>query len=349
MDFALPLLPLLLLATPSLLPPIHTYQALCGGRYSYFSVLYLCLGLQVPVNPSTLNDGENPACAAMTTGYVFRIENQATVMFLQKIGRTGHLTTLSVSNIHERSGKGGRHGRSLSDLLPAVPTLVLLFRIVTSLSSTGTPLLLSLATLLASRLLAHLSFAQKTKPSWHGAPEPDVKSDLLVLLSSDRWIRIRGQVDDMKAVTSGSWLTRPTNHGLATIVDSVDWVASVLIYLASVILSGAGTSEQLLVVGTVLLSHLVLLCQVSRVDELVMNGIEVKVAKNADGERNVKKYARRLDMARDLVSEVGRRDFAVRLGMVTPEQEARQGQKAFVAEKQSSSSNNNVENEIVTM
>jgi hypothetical protein len=43
-----------------------------------------------------------------------------------------------------------------------------------------------------------------------GALEPGVKGDLLVLLSQDRWVRIRGLVDDLKAVASGSWLRKPT-------------------------------------------------------------------------------------------------------------------------------------------
>jgi hypothetical protein len=43
-----------------------------------------------------------------------------------------------------------------------------------------------------------------------GALEPDVQGDLLVLLSQDRWVRIRGLVDDLKAMTSGSWLREAT-------------------------------------------------------------------------------------------------------------------------------------------
>jgi hypothetical protein len=43
-----------------------------------------------------LHKGEYPACAALTTGYVFRVENQATVFHLQRVGRSGCLTTLEV-------------------------------------------------------------------------------------------------------------------------------------------------------------------------------------------------------------------------------------------------------------
>ena len=39
-----------------------------------------------PTRGPELNGGEYPACAAMTSGYVFRVENQATVSFLQKVG-----------------------------------------------------------------------------------------------------------------------------------------------------------------------------------------------------------------------------------------------------------------------
>ncbi|KAF9525596.1 hypothetical protein CPB83DRAFT_859270 [Crepidotus variabilis] len=41
---------------------------------------------------------------------------------------------------------------------------------------------------------------------WKRAREPGVKSDLLVLLSQDQWVRMKGIVDDLKAATSGQWL-----------------------------------------------------------------------------------------------------------------------------------------------
>jgi hypothetical protein len=64
-DFSL--LPILLLATLGGSNPLHTHLALTG-RPSWLSMFTLCLGLQQPMNPQSINDGEFPACAAMTTG-----------------------------------------------------------------------------------------------------------------------------------------------------------------------------------------------------------------------------------------------------------------------------------------
>ncbi len=63
----LTLFPILLLANPSVIPPLHTYLALTG-RPGYIDCLLLCLGMQTPLSHRALNEGEYPACAAMTTG-----------------------------------------------------------------------------------------------------------------------------------------------------------------------------------------------------------------------------------------------------------------------------------------
>jgi len=90
-----------------------------------------------------------------------------------------------------------------------------------------------------------------------------------------------------------------------------------LVYLTVVVLAGASDFEKMLVVGTVLGSHLVLMVENCRTRTLIMNGRTVAVSSKPDG---VKTYERRLDMARELVHEMGRSDFAVRLGMINPEQ-----------------------------
>lgn len=64
-------------------------------------MLVLCPGLHHQQKAPELNRGEFPACAAMTSGYCFRVENPATVLFLQKVGRTACLTTIQVSRPNE--------------------------------------------------------------------------------------------------------------------------------------------------------------------------------------------------------------------------------------------------------
>ncbi|RMZ84639.1 hypothetical protein DV737_g1211, partial [Chaetothyriales sp. CBS 132003] len=308
-------LPLILLASPSTIP-LHLVSAALD-----LDVLHLTLGCQAALNPALLNNGEFPACAAMTTGYVFRVENEATVHFLQAIGITGALTHLKVrrkgSGEGGEAGEGGEGGEAgeggeggpggddgdgtqqqqqkkpaptrlsllwsrpmvflllavlvhvvalvatidsldrLSTwtpsplvrlLLSATPAVLLTVNLALpalgprrmeiaafSLFSTafclliqfsippgyvheqGAPALslpfaLSLLSLLVSRILFFYALGQRTRPlpGWHGAAEPGVRGSLLVLLSRDRWARLDGQVDDLKAVTSGSWLQPPT-------------------------------------------------------------------------------------------------------------------------------------------
>ncbi|KIW73813.1 hypothetical protein PV04_01903 [Phialophora macrospora] len=345
-NLSLSLLPILLLATPGPVTPLHKHLALTGtgitdaggaGLASYLSdclsVLTLCLGLQTALDPSTLNGGEYPACAALTTGYLFRVENAATVAFLQQITRTGSLTRLEVRSTSpspspsssSSGGWFGFRGRLVSSVacLPTVALLLVLLLLLSkprllSPSSTGAEVsvsaavLLSASLLLLSRLFATISFCARTRrPSWHGAPEPGVAGDLLVLLSEDRWARVTGLVDDLKAVTSGRWLARRPAHPL--VMDCLDWMAGMMVWVAVVVLGGASDQEKGALVGAVLVGHWILMFENARAGELVMNGRTVRVAKR-------KKYARRLELAEELIKEVGRSDFAVRLGMINPEQ-----------------------------
>jgi hypothetical protein len=66
------------------------------GSASGFDALVLAPGIHRHQTASEINGGEQPATAALTTGYVFRVENQATVHFLRSIGVTGHLVTVKV-------------------------------------------------------------------------------------------------------------------------------------------------------------------------------------------------------------------------------------------------------------
>lgn len=75
------------------------------GTSSWLDCLLIAPGLHRQQAAVELNQGEYPACAAMTTGYIFRVENQAMVLFLQKVGKTGHLTTLEVENLDKGSSK----------------------------------------------------------------------------------------------------------------------------------------------------------------------------------------------------------------------------------------------------
>jgi hypothetical protein len=103
---SLPLAGLILLAP---LPTLSIRTALRGGTPPLHDALVLLPNLhQEETTALSLHKGEFPACAALTTGYVFRVENQATVFYLQRVGRSGCLTTLEVESDKGGGGRGGR-------------------------------------------------------------------------------------------------------------------------------------------------------------------------------------------------------------------------------------------------
>lgn len=336
----LTLVPILLLAAASTIPPTHIHAALTG-RPHYEHSLLLCLGMQAPLSPTTLNEGEYPAVAAMTTGYVFRVENQATVMYLQRMGKTGHLVTLDVSPTTNQSTTAwilpvflllvpvligllvGPVGFFLliigfvlfpAHVLSSVNFCIPLFLLAYGLIAVPADrfLIITVLLLVLSRLLSIISLRAKCTPSWHGAAEPGVKGDLLILLSQDRWMRIKGLVDDLKAVTSGSWLQAPRYAMLTQVVESV---ARLLVYLAVATLANAADRGKIVLLAGVFSSHILLALSNMRTKELIMNGRKIKVSEQ-DG--STKRYRRRLDLAEELVAESKRTDWAIRLGMINP-------------------------------
>lgn len=337
----LSLLPLLLLATPSVISPLHLHTAL-NGRPSFMDTFLLCLGMQTPLSPTGLNEGEYPAVAAMTTGYVFRVENQATVMFLQRLARTGHLVTLDATSDDVQTTDS-----RLLGLLPLIPLAFGLFigplgfmllavavslffpplEVLSHSSLCVPPIVLACGIisvnvdwfligsgtlLLLSRVLSVWSLREKMASSWHGALEPGVRGDLLILLSQDRWVRLRGFVDDLKAVTSGSWLSEAK---YPVVMEAFEWTSRILVYLATVVLGNATTDGKIVLILGLFFSHGVLMFSNSRRQELRLNGRKIKMS---TGETSIKSYARRLDLAKELISETGRNDWAIRLGIINP-------------------------------
>jgi len=175
--------------------------------------------------------------------------------------------------------------------------------------------------LVVARLLNVLLVRRRSKPGWSGASEPGQKGDLVILLSHDRWVRMRGAVDDLKAVTSGQWLRDLT--GLETAVANM---ATLLVYLAAVLGANMSLFSQglfvLVIVGSAGLVHLANVMM----KILHMHGNTIAL----DGPR--KTYRRRLDLAHELIQETGRHDWALKLGMVnkdnipeTPQEQERDG------------------------
>lgn len=141
-----------------------------------------------------MNRGEYPATAALTTGYAFRVENPVIVNYLQKVGKTGHLTPLNVEKLKTPAGilaaaKATFYISSLgfnasafclSTLLPTTVAVAYLARIHDCWA------LAIVAMLIIARFSNIIVIRGRAHSGWSGASEPGVKGDLIVLLSQDR-------------------------------------------------------------------------------------------------------------------------------------------------------------------
>jgi hypothetical protein len=65
------------------LAPLQARTALTGTE-SYLDAFVLCPGLHLQQKAQALSQGERPERGEINKGFVFRIENPATVYFLQK-------------------------------------------------------------------------------------------------------------------------------------------------------------------------------------------------------------------------------------------------------------------------
>jgi hypothetical protein len=189
------------------------------GSASVFDVLLLAPGIHTQQDASDVNGGELPTTAAMTTGYVFRVENQATVSYLQSIGEPGHLVTVAVVQERQRA-RGTAVGREalrpeavLASLLYATP-IALTVAVLAVLGALRDFWALGvLLMLVGARAVNVVLIRRRAVKGWKGAPEPGQRGDLLVLLSQDRWVRMQGLVDDLKAVTAGGSLLSASPRG----------------------------------------------------------------------------------------------------------------------------------------
>jgi len=291
------------------------YRTALTGTSAFLDVFVLCPGLHRQQTAPGLNGGEYPAVAAMTSGYVFRIENPATVVYLQKVGLTGQLTTLSVTKTRHQH----RRLAGLLSMLYTVENSTFISFVAYMCAVAATIIVLSLMIVLEdwwgvfvilllmfARLCNSFVIRRRSQLGWQGASEPGKNGDLLVLLSQDRWIRMRGAVDDLKAVTSGQWLRDPT-----FIESSVSAFATLLVYLDAALASNVSQLGKVLLLVLLVSSAALLSIANVRTDELQMHGYIVEV----NGSR--RKYERRLQMAEELIKESGRDDWAVQLGMIS--------------------------------
>ena len=298
------------------------------GTSALLDIFVLCPGIHRQQSAPELNNGEYPACGAMTTGYVFRVENPATVLFLQKVGVSGQLTTISVKSAQVTKSKWSQRmsriftfqnaslKSSCAYLLAVLMTMIALTLLIISRDWWGLTVILFLCT---SRLFNTLIIQNRTNVKWHGASEPGVKGDLIILLSQDRWIRMQGFVDDLKAVTSGEWLREMT-----FVESSFAAFATLLVYLDAALASNVKQAGKIILLVLLFASAGVLAIANETTESLQMHGRIVKV----QGPR--KRYARRLEMVEQLIEESGRDDWALRMGMKVKKEDRETEQEGVI-------------------
>ncbi|PBK68166.1 hypothetical protein ARMSODRAFT_958305 [Armillaria solidipes] len=297
------------------LPTVAARTAVTGTA-SFLDIFLLAPGMHRQQAVDDINHGEFPTTGAMTTGYVFRVENPATVSYLQAIGRTGHLVTAHVvpnPSCNEELSCLNRHLQSF--FVAGIPAT--LFYIVGPVLTGVVVALLGvirdfwglgvLGLFMLSRLINVGIIKRRSLKGWKGIPEPGVNGDLLILLSQDRWIRLHGSVDDLKTVTAGQWLRdRTMVEGFAISF------ATLLVYAAVILAFNASTVGSLMIACLLLCSSALLgLCN-SLTSCLQMFDCIVRV------EEEPIKYERRLYMANEMIEKSGRSDWAIGMGLIVP-------------------------------
>jgi hypothetical protein len=285
------------------------------GTSALLDTFVLCPGIHRQQSAPELNGGEYPACGAMTSGYVFRVENPATVLYLQKVGLTGQLTTLKVESAQHHGPKwatafsrlftlqNASFMSSFTYLIAVAMTITTLVLLALSQNWWGLTVVIFLCT---SRLCNVIVIRRRTNVNWQGALEPGVKGDLLILLSQDRWIRMQGMVDDLKAVTCGQWLKEMT-----FVESSIAAFATLLVYLDAALASNVDQIGKIILLILLIASAGILAIANETTEMLQMHG---RVIKKVDGPRT--RYKRRLDMVKQLIKESGRDDWAARMGLI---------------------------------
>ncbi|PBK58450.1 hypothetical protein ARMSODRAFT_967712 [Armillaria solidipes] len=296
------------------LPAVALRTALTGGA-SYLDALVLVPGMHKQQCADEINRGEFPTTGAMTTGYVFRVENPATVSYLQSIGQTGCLVTARVSQSPSQNTDLSLQNQVLQSLfVSGVQATVLYF--MCPISTIVVFALLgvigdwwgfgALGMLVLARLINVVVIKRRGQQGWKGALE-DGDGDLLILLSQDRWVRLRGSVNALKAVTAGQWL-----RDLSAVESFAVMFATTTVYASAIIAFNASTVGSLLIGGLLLCSVALLTLCNSLTRCFQMYDCVVRI------EGKPVRYQRRLQMAEKLVDESEREDWAVGMGLILP-------------------------------
>ncbi|TFK48238.1 hypothetical protein OE88DRAFT_1810541 [Heliocybe sulcata] len=281
------------------------YRTALTGTSSYLDVLFLAPGIHCQQHASQVNGGEYPSAAAPKEGYVFRVENQATVSFLQRVGKTGHLTTVEVLS-DTASVKRSTRDTIITILYVAgiLQTIAVLSLLVLIRDWWGFSVI---AMLVGARLCNVVVIKRRSELGWKGASEPGKESDMLVFLSQDRWVRMKGSVDDLKAVTAGQWLREES-----PVESFVIGFGTLLVFAAAALATNASTVGSLLIACLLFVSVTLLgLCNSLTKTQWMFDRIIRRVGAP-------KRYERRLQLVEEFTQLFNREDWAITMGLTLP-------------------------------
>ncbi|PBK68182.1 hypothetical protein ARMSODRAFT_976041 [Armillaria solidipes] len=261
------------------------------GTASYLDVLVLVPGMHQQQSAVKINDGELPDTGSMTNGYVFRVENPATVSYLRHIGRTGKLVTAEVSLKPTRNFNPFPNRFCDFDISPHDNPFF-----VSGIRATLLYLTCPILTIIVFALLSAIR-------DW--AAVAVLGMLVLARFINDRWVRLTGLVDHLKTVTAGHWLRDQTSEESFAV-----GFATLLVYASAALAGNASTVGSLHIACLLLCSAALLSLCNSSTECLQMFGCVVR------RKGDCKDYARRLDMVKDLVRESRRGDWALAMGLI---------------------------------
>ncbi|KAK0488372.1 hypothetical protein EDD18DRAFT_594743 [Armillaria luteobubalina] len=303
------------------------------GTASWIDILVLAPGMHQQQSADEVNRSEFPQTSSLIKGYVFRVENPATVSYLQRIGRTGYLVTAVVGpkprsrdtleipfikgiDLSPQNQPFYIAGVFVALLYLSCPILtIIVFALVGSIRDWWA--LAVLGMLVLSRTINVIVIKRRVSDSkdWKGANEEPEKDELLVVLSQDRWVRLHGDLSDIKQVTAGQWLRDEDR------VESLSvGFATLLVYAAAALAGNASTVGSLLIALLLLFSVALLALCNSFTHGLQMYDCVVREEKGKE-----KRYERRRMMVEELITEThsdasGQGEWAVSMGLLKPDE-----------------------------
>jgi hypothetical protein len=198
-----------------------------SGTSSVFDALIIAPGLHLQHKAADfgINQGELPEAASIQSGHVFHIHNPATVMFFQDMSETGHLTDFYVEKLQVPRAEWQEKLIQIFDYREESTAaiafyffsvlLTLIIVMTTAAYEDWFAFWGTLALVFARAINVCVMRRRAHSPGaegWFGNKHERGEGDIFILLSRDRWVRLRGELQDVKLVTAGNWLDKATAH-----------------------------------------------------------------------------------------------------------------------------------------